>query len=559
MNNRLIISCAKIIKSSINKGKQNTVIHFFATLQQFRKPSVCVMLISSLLLFAFSACASEQTSDRQFSATGSGGAVSCGHPLAAAAAARILQAGGNAVDAAVAAGFMLGVVDFSNSGIGGDGFALVCTPTGRVSAFDGSTRWPGLKKQTSPASFIGLPTVPEMLLKMQRLYGKKSAPEVMAPAVYACIKGFKVTAYLEKVVEKKLLNTRDPLTISFLAPDGYPIRAGQLFYQPRLARTLMRLASDNGRSFYRGSDAEQTVADMQKRGSLYQLNDFAGYRSQIVMPLRYDYGEFSIYGCPPPSCSLVTIKLALQLLACGQSLFPRSGSELMTIARLGQKFISTKFNSLAACLKTPEKFDEFVRQYQAPAVATGSKVADSNTTHLCVWDKNGMTVSITLTLGNHFGTGELAPGGFFYNNGLRNYTDQVAAYPEDYPADAGPVSSKSPVIVTRKGRPWLALGGAGADRIIFNTALALARLLHGHTPASCIAAPRFYLDYQNRLTLEWQPAAGLLDETRKLAESSEIKAGCDDFFGLVSIIRNENGSLSTAADHRRDGSCAVLP
>ena len=277
------------------------------------------------------------------------------------------------------------------------------------------------------------------------------------------------------------------------------------------------------------------------------------------MPLRYDYGEFSIYGCPPPSCSLVTIKLALQLLASDQGLFPRSGSDLLGIARLGQKYISTKFDSLAACLKTPEKFDGFIKQYQPPAIEGGSKVADSNTTHLCVWDKNGMAVSVTLTLGNHFGTGELSPGGFFYNNGLRNYTGQVASYPEDYPADAGPVSSKSPVIVTRKGRPWLAIGGAGADRIIFNTALALARLLAGYTPAACVAAPRFYLDYKNLLTLEWQPESRLADEARPLAVRSEIKAGCDDFFGLVSIIRNENGSLSTAADHRRDGSCAVLP
>ena len=556
MNKSLSVICARVTEPVISMGKITSssckVFH------RFPGARLCLLLVFTLFL-SLSASASKPLNDRQFTATGNGGAISCGHPMAAAAAVQILQAGGNAVDAAVAAAFMLGVVDFSNSGIGGDGFALVCTPAGRVTAFDGSTRWPGLKKQASPASFIGLPTVPEMLLKMLRLYGRKPTPEVMAPAVYTCIKGFRATAYLEKVVEKKLLNTRDPLTISFLAPDGYPLRAGQLFYQPRLARTLMRMASDNGESFYRGSDAQQTLVDMQRRGSLYQARDMARYRSRMLIPLRYDYGEFSIYGCPPPSCSLVTIKLALQFLASGQSLFPRSGSELMDVARLGRKFISTKFSSLAACLKTPEKFDAFVRQYQEPATETGSKTADSNTTHLCVWDRQGMAVSMTLTLGNHFGTGELAPGGFFYNNGLRNYTSRVAAYPEDYPADAGPVSSKSPVIVTRKGRPWLAIGGAGADRIIFNTALALARLLAGHTPAACVAAPRFYLDYKNLLTLEWQPESRLADEARPLAVSSEIKAGCDDFFGLVGIIRNENGSLSTAADQRRDGSCAVLP
>ncbi len=526
--------------------------------QTFLAPWLLALTI--VILLTGNCQTAELTSDRQFVAAGNLGAVSCGHPLAAAAAIQILNNGGNAVDAAVAAGFMIGVVDFSNSGIGGDGFALVSTPSGQVTAFDGSTRWPGLKKQTKIKNYIGLPTVPELLLKLQRLYGSKQAPELLAPAVVACIKGFKVSAYLEKVVEKKLTNTKDPATIAHLAPDGFPLRAGQIFKQPRLARTLMQLAADGGRSFYRGAEAHQTIADMQKRGSLYQLEDLARYRSAPVKPLRYDYHGFSIFGTPPPSCSLATIKLTLDLLNSGLNLFPRSGHDLLALARTGQKVISTKYASIAACLHDHAQFFTAVDQFVEPAESADPSVTDTNTTHLCVWDKNGMIVSMTLTLGNHFGTGELAPGGFFYNNGLRNYSNEVAGYPADYPANAGPVSAKSPIIVIRNGKPWLALGGAGADRIIFNTAMTLARIIAGNGLQKSVSAPRFYLDYRNKLSLEWQPDLSLLDEAKNLARTAEIKNGCDDFFGLVSVIqRKNNGSLEAAADQRRDGSCRTEP
>ncbi len=515
-----------------------------------------ILLLTVFLSWQIPTAGTEETqNDRQFSATGAG-AVSCGHPLAAAAAMQILNNGGNAVDAAVAAGFMLGVVDFTNSGIGGDGFALIRTPEGRVTAFDGSTRRPGLKKTPGNRNYIGLPTVPELLLKLLRLYGRKPAAEVMAPAVFTCIKGFKLSAYLEKVIEKKLLSSRDPQLISFLAPAGYPVRAGQIFKQPRLAGTLLRMAADGGQSFYRGDDAMKTVADMQKRGSLYQLEDFTRYRSLPLSPLRYDYHGFSIYGTPPPSCSIVSIKLAFDFLKLNSSLFPDNAEEMLSLARTGQRVISAKYQGIAACISEPDRFFALADSGDEAAADVDVSIPETNTTHLCVWDKDGMIVSMTLTLGNHFGTGELAPGGFFYNNGLRNYSGEVAAYPENYPENAGPVSAKSPLIVCRNGQPWLVIGGAGADRIIFNTAMTLARVLKNNDLERSIAAPRFYLDYRNHLTLEWQPDIRLLETAGRLSENCEIKAGCDDFFGLISAIqKKKDGSLLTAADQRRDGSC----
>jgi gamma-glutamyltranspeptidase len=104
------------------------------------------------------------------------------------------------------------------------------------------------------------------------------------------------------------------------------------------------------------------------------------------------------------------------------------------------------------------------------------------------------------------------------------------------------------------------MGGAGADRIIFNTGLALARILAGHDLKKSISAPRFYLDYRQKLSIEWQPDLKLLKEARKMLPDVEVKNGCDDFFGLLSVIAlKSDGSLLTAADQRRDGSCGAIP
>ena len=523
------------------------------------KQSKLLAILSVVLLSTNTLWAAAQTNERRFTAIGKGGAISCGHPLAAAAAIKILQEGGNAVDAAVCAGFMLGVVDFSNSGIGGDGFALIRLSSGRIVAFDGSARRPRLQQKTVSDNDIGLPTMPEMLLKLLRLYGNKSPQEVLIPSVTTCVNGFKISAYLEKTIEKKLLTLKDSASIDFLAPGGYPLRAGQIIKQPVLARTLLQLARDGGRSFYRGNDAMQLLADMQRRGSEYQFEDMALFSSKPVKPVKFSYQNYNIYGTPPPSSSVATIKLAIDLLNSAKKLFPRTGKELVDLARIGQKVINAKYAGIAACMNNPAAFADLADATPIDQNTSSPTIDDTNTTHLCVWDKTGMIVSMTLTLGNHFGTGEFSPGGFFYNNELRNYKNVVASYPADYPASAGPVSSKSPLLITRKGQPWLAIGGAGSNRIIFNTALTLARTIAGYELTDSITAPRFYLDYRNRMSIEWQKRPDLTSEIRALLPDTEIKAGCDDFFGLVSAIQASGSYLISAGDQRRDGCCESEP
>ncbi|KAF1083487.1 MAG: Gamma-glutamyltranspeptidase [Candidatus Rifleibacterium amylolyticum] len=494
--------------------------------------------------------------ERCFVATGNVGAVSCGHPLAAAAALQILHEGGNAVDAAIAAGFMLGVVDFSNSGIGGDGFALIYRPDGLVEAWDASVKRPRLNGNRTIVNHIGLPTVPELLLRLRRQYGSRTLATLMQPAVSAAANGFKISAYLEKTIEKTLPNIDDPAAISFLAPHGYPLRAGQILKQPFLARTLAEMARDEGRSFYRGSTAIALIADMQKHGSQYRISDLALFKTRQVKPVRRDWQNYSLFGNPPPACSIASIKLAEDLLNSRIDLHEQRPEDILATARAGRRILQARYENIAECLDDPYRFIEFADKVAVNS--SGDVVEAGNTTHLCVADKNGMLVSMTLTLGSHFGTGEFSPGGFFYNNGLRNFTDAVAGYPDNYPTDAGPISTKSPIIVTRNGEPVLTIGGAGSERIVFNVGLALARYLHRPQQTDhLISSPRYFLDHRQKLIVEWQPDTSLVKTLEQWFPETTIKPGCDDYFGLLSAIIVEGSQFKALADPRRDGSCAA--
>ena len=496
---------------------------------------------------------------RVYHSEGFNGAVSCGHPQAAQAAIKILKEGGNAVDAAVAAAFVLGVVDFTNSGIGGEGYALICSPNGKVIAIDGSTRRPTENIQNEYKCTISLPAIPEMLLKMRRIYGTKPAKRLLQPAIDLCSNGFEISPYLASVISDRISRIKDSSALMLIAPNNTPLKAGQILKQPKLERTLRRLAYDQGLSFYYGEDADRTISDMRSKGSSYIKYDFMKYKSKLCKPIKATYKSFEIFGNPLPSCSVVSIKLALNLLSTKQPLLYQTPDELLCQAGIIRKILNEKYYNLSDFYNKPKDFLYFDSN-KLPNQSIDAN--DTNTTHLCVWDKNNMVVSMTLTLGNHFGTCQLAPGGFFYANSLRTYSNSIVRYSDNYPINAGSITSKSPVIATRFGEPWLALGGAGADRIIANTGMVLARMLKGYKLSESIAAPRFYLEYNNKLLMEESEKSNekynsFLKQIKQIYPKTSKRAYLHDYFGLVSaILRTDSDKkLETVGDMHRDGSC----
>ena len=514
------------------------------------------LLLFAFILLLFYSEASANTRPRAFTQQGQFGAVSSGHPIATSAAVKILKNGGNAIDAAVCAAFMLGVVDFTNSGPGGDAFALVHLSSGEILSFDGSIKRPIETGDSN--SDIGLPTAPELLLRILKTFGTCTPAEILAPSIKVCQRGFEVSSYLHQVIRKKLLKLEYRPAIEFLAPDGYAMPAGTILKQPVLAKTLAQIARDNGESFYRGEHARVLVDHMRANGSGYSIKDFENYKSKVSLPFKFEWQSYCLYGTPPPSSSVAAIKLATKLADSDLDLFNPGAKAVVSIAQTGQKIIDFKYNFLSNYLHCPERF---IKDSEGAAGTESDvvKADDSLTTHLCVWDKDNNAVSITLTLGSHCGTGHLSPLGFFYNNEMRNYKEIVARYPQNYDKNAGPISSKSPMMIKKGARLAAILGGAGSDRIIFNTGLIAAKFLRQRSEdENFFNLPRFFLDYKNTLQLEWHKDGELLKQISTLWPTINIRESGDDYFGLMAGIFKTNKGLRAFGDFRRDGSCAAI-
>ena len=278
------------------------------------------------------------------------------------------------------------------------------------------------------------------------------------------------------------------------------------------------------------------------------------YKSKLRKPVKVNYKDFSIYGHPLPSCSIASIKLALQLLKTNQPLLNQTNYDYYNHAIISRNILNEKYYSLSAYYYN---IYDFLNNNDSLANKTiKNEIDDTNTTHLCVWDKNNMIVSMTLTLGNHFGTGQLSPGGFFYANSLRVFSKSVVNYPNNYPDEAGALTTKSPIIVLKADKPWLALGGAGANRIITNTAFLLARMIQGYTIEECINEPRFFMEYNDRLIIE-ETSGNKISKQKAIFPNVEKKQYLHDYFGLLSAICRPDisDSIQAVGDKHRDGAC----
>jgi len=514
------------------------------------------------LLFLAVLAQSVSADARDLISTGRFGAVSTGHERATEAALQMLERGGNAVDAAVAAGFMLAVVDPSNSGLGGDGFALLRIPGAGYEAWDASIRCPA--DPSSGTSDIGMPTEPALLLHMLEKYGTRSPAEVLAPAITAARSGFPVTSYLERRIDDKIQTLKDVEAVKIFAPTGRPLRTGELLCQPLLADTLMKLSESGASSFSSGPLAANLIDDMKRRGSSYTLDDILSFNVRISSPVAVSIGSYTLIG-PPPPCSSVAVMAALRAVfdherRLGQRL--SLDNRLIILDRLFSRITS----SLARSIQSPRRFlldaaGPLARPFgttDEPSFAEQAAEPSGETTHLVTWDRNGMIVSMTLTLGTHFGTGDFSPLGFFYNNELANIRHRYFNYPKDYPKDAGPLSTKSPFIILNGTSPVLAIGGAGAGRIVSNLFLILDSILHNEKSLpDAVQSPRIHVEGKKELQVEWSPLKSALSTQDTWKQSCTKPAGAD-YFGLISAIGAASGTLTAVGDYRRDGAAGAL-
>ena len=463
-----------------------------------------VPLALALLAAAAVAVPADAQNERQ-AGRSQAGMVSTAHPLATEAGVRILELGGNAADAAVAAGFAIAVVEPTMNSIGGRNQILVRRPDGSFHGIDGTTQAPwDYDPDTAPQAdhgyaVIGIPGALDGLIKLHTDHGSLPLETVVAPAVDYAANGYRI---LPADAARLASGADDALAFPgtaaiYYRPDGAPYRAGDLLRQPDYARTLRSIAKGGRAVFYEGSIAEAMAADFAANGSVVTLEAISSYRAEDARIVRGSYRGHDLVGMDIPAAGALTIQ-ALHIL---ENFEPSDMSEAEWFALVGQAVAIARTelavlgtDSAAARATSKEWAARRAAELSTPAVAGATRRApvpwpaaddQGHTTHLSVADAEGMSVSLTQTLGPNMGSKVVTPGlGFLYASTLGGYLSSIEA-------GVRARSNISPFMVARDGDVVLVLGAAGGGMIPPAVVHAVTRVIDfGMTLPEALEAPR---------------------------------------------------------------------
>jgi len=464
------------------------------------------------------------------------GIVASVNPEATRIGVSILKSGGNAIDAAVAVGFALGVVDGNNSGVGGGCFLLIRRPNGSVVAIDGRETAPGLASremyfrngradaklsQTGPLA-SGVPGEVAAFDYALLKFGSKSLASLLAPSIRLAEEGFVLNeAQADRIGSVKEDLAAFPASKALFFHGDRPLAAGERLRQPDLAATYQHLAAEGAPWFYHGGFAQAVGQWMQANGGLLSTSDFASYSVVLREPVATEYRGRRVISFPPPSSGGVHL---LQMLNTLEP-FSLSKMEEGTRWHLLAETMKLAFADRAYWLGDPDfarvprgllskKYAaQRSKQIQLDHTATVSghgwppswetDVFKKHTTHFCVADSAGNWVSCTATINTTYGSKVVVPGtGVVLNNqmddfsiqpGVRNAFGLVGAEANAVGPGKRPLSSMCPTLVFKGREPVLALGAAGGPKIITTVLTELIEMMDLQmTPQQAVAAPRIH-------------------------------------------------------------------
>jgi len=539
------------------------------------------------------------------------GVVAADHPLASAAGASVLRAGGNAVDAAVAASFALSVVRPYSCGIGGGGFMVIHLPFdpehGEVTTAinyrersprrvgpDSYERWAAqgdVRASRDGGRAVGVPGTVAGLLHAHERYGRIPLDEIMAPAIALAERGFVVDAH-HAAASAAVLDRfrRDGLIDRFdWLADRLEIGEGEIWINREQARAL-RLIAARGRGMFYGEDEPgpigRAVLDaVGADGGVMTPDDVTGYTVREVEPIRAAFGEDELLLMPPPSSGGLALAQWFGVLERLGTEIPVEGWYDTDTAHELAEAMKHAFADRARHLADPDFVDVPVGQLlddgyldalagrvgDAPldVDAYGSNrekvgiAEDAGTSHISVVDRWGGAVACSETINTRFGSLLAVPEyGFILNNEMDDFTTrrgEVNSYGLRQ-SDANlpepgkrPLSSMSPtIVVDGDGAVWAVAGGSGGPRIISATGQVLLRMIQGGAGApEAVAAPRVHH--------QWLP--DLLRVERGIDESiaqtlalrgHEIRESASGLGVVQAIVRTEGG-WSAASDPRKGG------
>ena len=572
---------------------------------RFRYKSFILLLMAGSVLFAGPASGAPLRPVHASHAM-----VASVHERASQAGVEVMQAGGNAVDAAVAVGFALAVVYPQAGNIGGGGFMLLRRSDGATHFIDYREKAPaaatanmyldaqgnvipnaslvGYKASAVPGSVAGM-------VYAEKKYGKLTLARVMAPAIKLAREGFSLAYEDAEDLRDEDLG-KFPESKRIFQRNGDYYKPGEILRQPELARTLERIAK-NPDDFYHGAIAREFAAAMQKGGGLITTNDLAHYEVKEREPVRGTYRGYEVISAPPPSSGGTALLEILNILegydleklgnrsaasihltaeAFRRSFYDRAEflgdpdfSKIPVAQLIDKKYgaawresIDPEHASSSQDLKRPAIFSELE---QVAALHSGFWTGrePENTTHYSVLDPAGNAVSVTTTLNDGFGSRVTAEGlGFLLNDEMDDFSSKPGV-PNMYgliqgPANAigpgkRPLSAMTPTIVLKNGKAFLILGSPGGPTIITTVANVLMGVVDfGLDIQEAVNAPRFHH--------QWMPDQILMEDrispdTTRLLESRGHKIKSAHFWGDAECIMvdEKTGERLGASDGRNNG------
>ncbi|MRX07914.1 gamma-glutamyltransferase [Pseudoduganella sp. FT25W] len=549
-------------------------------------------------------------------ATGTGGAVATISEPASQAAIAILNKGGNAVDAAVAAAATLGVTDPFSCGIGGGGLMVIyLAKDKRVITID--------HRETAPASFtptvfqkdgkeldfetvvasgmsVGVPGTVRGWHEALDRYGSMSFKQVLAPAIEVATRGFKVSDNFSHLVQgNEAKFAMFPATAALYLKNGKAIPAGSTLRNPDLAQAYRELGAGGVKAFYSGKmaravvdavNAPATAPGVRVNPGKMTLADLANYEARLRQPVHSTYRGYDLYGMPLPSSGGIAVAEALNIL---------EGYDLKSMPRAKAEHLYLEASRLAfadrnAYLADPEFIDapvagllnkdyaarrrELINPEQASAQAPAGDpypfqndvsvplrpnanklIAEgAHTTHLTVSDKDGNIVSYTYTIESWGGSGIVVPGyGFLLNNEMTDF-DFSGPAPNVPEAGKRPRSSMSPTLAFRNGKPAFSIGSPGGATIITTVLQTIFNYVDlGMSMPDAVNAPR--LSERNGLATDVEPGFVASAQAQALEKTGQHWSKDVEEIGAANaLVFNPDGTVTAVSEGHRHGIGSAL-
>ena len=522
------------------------------------------------------------------------GMVATEQELASRIGLDILKAGGNAVDAAVGIGFALAVALPNAGNLGGGGFMMVHdAKTGKSVALDfrevaplKATRNMYLDDKGNVINGKSLYThyavgVPGTVAGMEhalKKWGTMPLDKVIAPSIALAEKGFPVSETLAKILRQEQKNMgKWPATTEIFWKDGAPLKRGDLLVQKDLAQSMRLIAQQGAKAFYEGAIAQKIAAEMAPHAGAVTLQDLREYKVAEREPVRGTYRGHEVVTMPPPSSGGTHLVQILNMLEqwplaqwgqnSAQTLHHMAESSKLAYADRSEYLGDPDFVKIPLKGLTSKRYAESLAKTVDPNRARPAKeikpgqpqpYESDQTTHYSVVDKAGNAVAVTYTLNTNFGSGIVAKGtGILLNNemddfsakpGVANAYGLVGGDANAVAAKKRPLSSMTPTLVLKDGKPTLVTGSPGGARIITTVLQTVVNTIDfGNNPAEAAAAPRVHHQWTpDELRVE----KGLSPDTLALLKQRGHNIAVKPSMGRTQTIQIRNGMLYGYSDPR---------